>query len=95
MFPTTEVSGIKSGKSVTINIDNSAGMLTSPVYSVVAKLKPGCRPAMTYNVFAGVQGGAWLMVSVTPDGDVCVYHMFASGNLTWAPVYASLTFTTP
>ncbi len=88
------MTGNARGKIVTINVDNTSGMLTTGVYSVIATLKEGYRPAQTYNQMLGAgEGGAWLMLAVTPDGRVAVYHIYGpGGSVNWGTVHASVTF---
>ena len=95
MFPdSTPVTGSANGKVVTVNIENTTGMRTTEGHTALATLKPGYRPAHTYNQFLGYNkdSGAWLMMSVRPDGTVNVYHMWLSGEFVWGKCYASATF---
>lgn len=94
VFASTPVTGNARGGAVTINVNNATGMLTKPSYTKIATLSAGCRPAQTFDQMIGYgQGGAWLMLAVLANGDVCVYHKYNSADIVWGSVSASATFS--
>lgn len=60
--------------------------------TTIATLKEGCRPAVEAAALVGVSGGSWVVLRTRVTGEVDLYQVYASGDVTLGTLNASICF---
>lgn len=98
-FSNIEVSAQMRSGIVCVNIyraksDSNKSLTKNDLPTIIGKIRREYRPSHNYVQYIGTQNTAWLMLTVTRNGEVAIYHQYNPSNLYWSYFEGSLSYPT-
>ena len=96
-FSNIEVSAQMRSGIVCVNIyraksDSNKSLTKNDLPIIIGKIRREYRPSHNYVQYIGTQNAAWLMLTVTRNGEVAIYHQYNPNNLYWSYFEGSLSY---
>lgn len=96
-YPDIEVSAQMRSGIVCVNIyraknDSAQALTKSNRPSNIGKIKREYWPSHNYVQYIGTKNGTWLLMTVTMDGDVAIYHQHNPSDVFWSYFEGSLSY---
>ena len=98
-FSNIEVSAQMRSGIVCVNIyraksDSNKSLTKNDLPTTIGKIRREYWPSHNYVQYIGTQNTAWLMLTVTRNGEVAIYHQYNPSNLYWSYFEGSLSYPT-
>ena len=74
--------------------DSNKSLTKNDLPTIIGKIRREYRPSHNYVQYIGTQDAAWLMLTVTRNGEVAIYHQYNPSNLYWSYFEGSLSYPT-
>ena len=96
-FSNIEISAQMRSGIVCVNIyraksDSNKSLTKNDLPIIIGKIRREYRPSHNYVQYIGTQNAAWLMLTVTRNGEVAIYHQYNPNNLYWSYFEGSLSY---
>lgn len=93
VFSALAIDGHGRAGTATIHVHGN-DVLTRASQIKIGTIDSRYLPKVAVSTLFGVaKSGAWGLLSIDTDGDICLTHLYDEGELTWGSVSVSVTYT--
>ena len=94
-FPQTmTIEGVRVGSFAMLHVQGGGVNTNAEQDTAIAMLEEAAKPKVPVVTLFGMNGNAWGMISVNPNGAVNVMHRYVSGNIVWSNIDISVAWVT-
>ncbi|KAA8831664.1 hypothetical protein EMO89_02775 [Bifidobacterium tissieri] len=94
-FPQTmTIEGVRVGSSAMLHVQGGGVNTNAEQDTAIAMLEEAAKPKVQVVTLFGMNGNAWGLLSVNPNGAVNVMHRYVSGNIVWSNIDISVAWVT-